>query len=48
MTIVNVVAEFNTVRGKNGDEEKTAILTRYGLYKYLVILFRLFNALGTF
>ncbi|KAF7566696.1 PRP38-assoc domain containing protein [Pyrenophora tritici-repentis] len=48
MTIVDVVAAFNTVRIKEGDEEKTAFLTRYGLYEYVVMPFGLCNAPGTF
>jgi hypothetical protein len=32
MTIVDVVAVFNTVRMQDGDEEKSAFFTRYGVY----------------
>jgi len=48
ISLVDVIAAFNTVRIKEGDEEKTTFLTRYSFYKYLVMLFRLYNALGTF
>jgi hypothetical protein len=48
MSIVDVIAAFNMVRIKEGDEEKTAFLTRYGLYEYLVMPFGLCNAPGTF
>ncbi|KAF7573021.1 hypothetical protein PtrM4_079260 [Pyrenophora tritici-repentis] len=48
MSLVDVVAAFNTVRIKEGDEEKTAFLTRYGLYEYMVMPFGLCNAPGTF
>ncbi|KAK1911178.1 hypothetical protein P3342_011780 [Pyrenophora teres f. teres] len=48
ITLVDVIAAFNSVRVKEGSEEKTAFFTRYGLYKYLVMPFRLYNALETF
>ena len=48
MTLVDVIAAFNSVRIKEGHEEKTAFLTRYGLYEYLVMPFGLCNAPGTF
>ena len=48
MSIVDVIAAFNTIQIKEGYKEKTAFLTRYGLYKYQVIPFGLCNALGTF
>jgi hypothetical protein len=48
ISIVNVIAAFNMIRIKEGDKYKTAFLTRFGLYKYIVMLFRLCNALGTF
>jgi hypothetical protein len=48
MTLVDVVAAFNTVRLAEEDEEKTAFLTRYGLYEYRVMPFGLCNAPGTF
>lgn len=48
MTLVDVVAAFNTVRIREGDEEKSAFMTRYGLYEYLVMPFGMCNAPGTF
>jgi hypothetical protein len=47
-SIVNVIAAFNRLRIKEGDKHKTAFLTQYSLFKYLVMPFRLCNALGTF
>lgn len=48
MTVLDVIAAFNTVRMAEGDEEKTAFMTRYGLYEYNVMPFGLCNAPGTF
>ena len=45
---LDVIAAFNEIRIREGDEEKTAFLTRYGLYEYVVMPFGLCNALGTF
>ena len=47
-TKFNIIAAFNKIRIKAGEEEKTAFLTRYSLFKYIVIPFRLYNALSTF
>jgi hypothetical protein len=47
-SIVNVIAAFNRLRIKEGNKHKTAFLTQYSLFEYLVIPFRLCNALGTF
>ena len=38
------MAAFNKIRIAEGDEWKTAFHTRYGLYEYLVMRFRLANA----
>ncbi|TIA47146.1 hypothetical protein D6C77_10332 [Aureobasidium pullulans] len=44
----DIIAAFNNIRVKEGDEWKTAFNTRYGQYEYLVMPFGLCNALGTF
>ena len=44
----DVIAAFNEVRMKEGHEEKTAFLTRYGLFEYTVMPFGLCNAPSTF
>ncbi len=44
----DVIAAFNEIRVKEGDEEKIVFLIRYGLFKYLVIFFGLCNAPGIF
>jgi len=46
--VVNVITAFNKIRIKEGNKYKIVFLTRYSLFKYLVILFRLYNILGTF
>ena len=45
---VNIIAAFNNVRIKARQEYLTAFCTRFGLYKSLVMLFRLSRALATF
>ena len=44
----DIIAAFNEIRMKEGDEEKTAFLTRYGLFEYVVMPFGLCNAPATF
>ena len=44
----DIIAVFNEIRIKIGEEEKTIFLIRYSLFKYVVILFGLCNALSTF
>lgn len=44
----DIIAAFNEIRMREGDEEKTAFLTRYGLFEYVVMPFGLCNAPGTF
>ena len=47
-TKLNVCWGFNNVHMKEGDEWKAAFWTNCGLYKPLVIFFRLTNSLATF
>ena len=44
----NIIAVFNKIRVKKGYKKKTAFLTRYKLFKYIIILFRLYNASAIF
>ena len=44
----DIIAAFNEIRIKKGYEEKTAFLTRYGLYEYIVMPFGLCNTPATF
>ena len=44
----NIIAVFNEIRIKAGEEEKTVFLIRYSLFEYMVIPFGLCNALSTF
>ena len=44
----DIIAAFNEIRMRQGDEKKTAFLTRYGLFEYVVMPFGLCNAPGTF
>jgi hypothetical protein len=44
----DIIAAFNNIRVKQGDEWKTAFNSRYGQYEYLVMPFGLCNAPGTF
>ena len=44
----NIIATFNEIRIKKRDKEKTAFLTRYDLFKYVIIPFGLYNAPSTF
>ena len=47
-TKFDIIAAFNEIRIKEGHEEKTAFLTRYGLFEYVVMPFGLCNAPSTF
>ena len=47
-TKFDIIAAFNEIRMKPGEEEKTAFLTRYGLFEYVVMPFGLCNAPSTF
>ena len=44
----DIIAAFNKIRIKEGDEYKTAFSTRFGLFEYLIMPFGLCNAPGTF
>ena len=44
----NIIAAFNKIRIKEGHKIKTAFLTRYSLYEYIVMPFGLYNTPGTF
>ena len=44
----DIIAAFNEVRMRSGNEKKTAFLTRYDLYEYVVMSFGLCNASNIF
>ena len=45
---IDIIAVFNKLRIREGEEWKTAFQTRYSLYKYLVMLFGLANGPSSF
>ena len=47
-TKFDIIAAFNKIRMKAGEEEKTAFLIRYSLFKYVVMPFGLYNAPSIF
>jgi len=47
-TKLDIISAFNRLRIREGDEELTAFRTRFGLFEYLVILFRLYNNPASF
>lgn len=44
----DIITAFNEIRIKKGHKEKTAFLTRYDLYEYMIMPFNLCNAPATF
>lgn len=46
-TKLNIVVAFNNLRIRKGDEQLIAFITRYGLYQYKVMPFRLYNGLSS-
>jgi hypothetical protein len=45
---LDIIAVFNQIRMKEGKEWLTTFNTRYGQFEYLIMLFSLYNAPGTF
>ena len=46
--VLDVIAAFNNIRIAEDSIHKTAFLTKFGLFKYVVMLFGLTNAPATF
>jgi hypothetical protein len=45
---LDIISIFNRLRVKEGDEEFIIFRTRFGLFEYFIILFRLYNNLISF
>ena len=44
----DIIVVFNKIRVKDKYKKKIVFLTRYNLYEYIIISFKLYNALTTF
>ena len=44
----DIIATFNKIRIKEDNKEKIIFLTRYKLFKYVIILFKLYNVSSIF
>ena len=44
----DIIIIFNEIRIREENEEKIVFLTRYKLFKYIIISFKLYNALSIF
>ena len=44
----NIIVIFNKIRIKEDEKKKTIFLTRYNLFEYIVISFKLYNAFSIF
>ena len=44
----DIIAAFNEIRVKKGYKKKIVFFTRYSLFEYIVIPFKLYNASTTF
>ena len=47
-TKFDIIATFNKIRIKEENKEKTIFLTRYKLFEYVIIFFKLYNASSIF
>jgi len=45
---LDIISTFNRLYIREGDEELTAFRTRFDLFEYLIILFRLYNSPTSF
>ena len=44
----NIITIFNKIRIKKNNEKKTTFFIKYNLFEYVIMLFKLCNALNTF
>ena len=47
-TKFNIIIAFNEIKIKAEKKEKTAFLTRYEVFEYIIISFKLYNVFNTF